>query len=172
MHEFGLSGLCFLTRELCYWMGITQLERCIYKALQGRRLSRTWLKRLSVHAHLCAHGLTPLPATQPAACVNTTTPTPTNSKGPRGAWRQMVLSPWDTVGTSSSFLRRHLFYSHLQSSPDLNIRSQDQTAGKTELWCCYSLGDTLFLFKCILTAFLWSCSHYFFCSILVSRLVL
>lgn len=81
MHEFGIKWTqCFLTRELSYWMGITQLERCIYKALQGRRLSRTWLKRLSVHVYLCAHGLTPLPATQLAARVNN--PHPPTLKGP------------------------------------------------------------------------------------------
>ena len=140
MHEFGIKWTqCFLTHELCYWMRVTQLERCIYKALQGRRLSRTRLKWLSVRAHLCAHGLTPLPATQLVACVNTPHP---KSKGPQGEWRQIALSPWDTVGTSSSFLRRHLFYPHLQSTPDLNLRSQDQTVGKMELWCCYSLVDT------------------------------
>ena len=159
---------CFLTHELCYWMGVTQLERCIYKALQGRRLSRTWLKRLSVHAHLCAHSLTPFPATQLVACINNPHP---KSKGPQGEWWQIALSPWDTVGTSSSFLRRHLFYPHLQNTPDLNLTSQDQTVGKMELWCCYSLSWYTLLFKCIFV-FLCSCSHYFFGSILVSRLVL
>lgn len=149
-------------------MGVTQLEGVFIKPCRvADWVGHGWSDLVCMHT--CV--LTVWPHSQPHSLRRVSTTPPPTLRAP------------GRVATKSPESSGHTWY-QLQFPEEASLlppstkHTTDQTSDlKIEQWVRLGFGAVTFgwytfLLKCILTVFLWSCSHYSFCSIFVSRLVL